>query len=157
MKTLLIIIAILIAGTGGYLVYDNFLRAPADFDFAELQGFDLPETDLYLSDLGQVELPTVELGDDLNISSLEVGFDDIGLQDDFGVPEVSIQDPAFNLTAPQISPTMPASSDPSAGEEAPGGWEPNEADCAAFAAAPDCSYVPAANQEMCLACKEAGF
>ncbi len=157
-KQLIILVATLVVGVGGYLVYDNF-KLPADPDFSDLRDLGLPELDLYFSELGRMELPEVDFGTTFDVSTPQVGFSDIGIPDDFGVPEVSIEDPTFSLTSPQITPSMPQAPTTSPSEEEPPDtWEPNASDCSRFAMAPSCAYIEnPEHRDMCEACKAAGF
>ncbi len=163
MKKIILIILILALVGGGYYF---FFRDTADFrDTAEevsmedeLLNYQVNfsrDKDLYFSSLLPAEFLEVDLDSELDSSLPDMGFESFGEMGDIAIPEFSISEPDFNISSPSIESSIPQM--PSSDEEAPTGWTPNASDCASFSMAPNCSYVPAENRDMCEACKEAGF
>ncbi len=159
MKKILIPLILILLGGGYYFFFYN--DVPEESLEEEMLGYRSGfsrEKDFYFSGLGIAEVPGVDFGTAFDVSTPRIGFDDIGIPDDFGVPEVSIQEPTFDITSPQITPSMPqAPTAPPSEEEPLDTWKPNASDCARFDMAPSCAHVDPEYQDMCEACEAAGF
>ncbi len=162
MKKIILIILILALIGGGYYFFSRDTVEEMSME-DELLNYQLnlsKEKDFYFSELGRMELPEVDFGTTFDVSTPQVGFGDIGIPDDFGVPEVSIKEPKFDITSPQITSSMPQAptTTPSEEEEPPDTWEPNASDCSRFDMAPSCAYIEdPEHRDMCEACEAAGF
>lgn len=162
-KTILIIftgLVILVAGT--YLWVGTDRPVSDELDFVGLLGDDSAEwdsVDLYFSDLGAAEIPEIDLADSLNVEAPDLGFSGLDLEGlgEVGIPEISQDLSVFEASFPELDLGGFEMGDDAGQQHSPAQWTPNSADCAPFTAAPDCSFVPEANRDMCQACREAGY
>ncbi len=127
-----------------------------DQELSELLGLadsldSLEPTDLYFSQLESIEFPQINLEDSLSLELDNLNIDmpkyELG---EVPVPEVSLDSSIFNSLSFDISNI----SFPQGGGS---GFSPNAQNCAVFAMAPSCSFVPADSRKMCEDCKNAGF
>jgi hypothetical protein len=161
MKKIILIILILALIGGGYYLFfrDTEEELSMEEELLDYQVSFSRDNDLYFSNLLPAEFIEVDLDSEFDSSLPGMGFESFGDMGDITIPEFSISEPTFNISSPSIGSSIPQmpSSGSSSGEEVPTGWTPNATDCAGFSMAPSCSYVPAANRDMCEACQEAGF
>ncbi len=158
-KIILILLLISLAGIGYYFFYHQGKTTEDDI-FSELLNFESllsSEKDFYFSPLERASFPEVNLGEDLDLSVSSLDFGGLEEMGSFDVPEVSAGETSFNFSFPEISISIPQGGSGGSKETPPSSWSPNASDCAKFSSAPSCSYVPAANRDMCEACKAAGF
>lgn len=156
-KIILILLLISLIGVGYYFFYSPKTTTEDDI-LSELLNFESllsSEKDLYFSSLEKASFPEINLGEDLDLSVSNLGFEGLGEIGSFNIPEISTEETNFNFSFPEMSISMPQGG--SSGSAPPSSWTPNASDCAPFSSAPSCSYVPQANRDMCEACKEAGF
>jgi hypothetical protein len=158
-KIILLLLLISLIGIGYYFFYYQEKTIEDDI-FSELLNFESllsSEKDLYFSPLEKASFPEIDLGEELDLSLSNLDFGGLEETGNFDVPEVSTGETNFNFSFPEISISVPQSESGGNKETPPSSWSPNASDCAGFASAPSCSYVPAANRDMCEACKAAGF
>lgn len=137
-KILTIIIVILIIAIG---VYFGFSKKPSLT--ADIGGIEIPEIKIpFESGLGELELSNF----DIDISLPANLFSNIFVDTDWSSGTVELQKPGVLVEPPSIKNEAP-----------PAGWEPDEATCAQFKAAPSCSFVPAQYRDLCEKCKAKGY
>ena len=156
MKNKIILISvIIIISLIGYFAYQNLINKELGFDF-----YFPGEIDLYFSDLNAAQIPELDLGDSLDFETPEVEIKGVESLGETPVPEISLNNSMFNFSFPLMNISMPKAGPSQSGQQAAppaGQWQPNPTDCASFSAAPNCSFVPPQNQDMCEQCKAAGY
>ncbi len=159
MKKIILIALIITLIGGGYYFFlrDTAEEVSMEDELLDYQVNFSREKDLYLSSLSQSEFPEVNLGEDFDSRSFSFGFDEFEEVGDFTTPEISTGEIDFDFSFPEMDITMSQPGSGETEETPPSSWTPNASDCAGFASAPSCSYVPPANRDMCEACKAAGF
>ncbi len=168
MKKIIIIFIVVAIALGAHLLFRE-KSSIEDDQIIEDFSFDLLGIDLRFSELDSVELPRIELNTGLEFEGLGINLEDTDTIESVS-PNVSFDTSIFNISFPQVNtsiPQMPTSPSPGSGtppspgpdEEgtSPSTWQPNSSDCSLFATAPNCSYVPEQNRDMCEQCKTAGF
>ncbi len=60
-KKIIILAIIIILGLGAYLLYSNLTKGPLSLFDDNSMSFEVPEVDLYFSDLSKSNLPEIEL------------------------------------------------------------------------------------------------
>ena len=146
-------IVVIVVVAGAYLLISNKSDNIANEDLSNVP--DIPDIDLSLSPLGVAELPSVDLGeqinlDDFNMDIPEINLDaeDISINDSSDV-DISFTDSDFsNMDFGSIGDGYGSGS---------GSSGVNKTNCSKFSSAPSCSYVPAQYQDLCNQCKSAGY
>ncbi len=160
-KNIIIIIAlIVVVGVGYYFFSERGQKTEEDFftELLEYQSVLSSDRDLIFSELEDYSLPEINMDLGFDLPKFEFsGAEELGL---VPVPEISFDHSLFNVSFPEMdfsSFVPPTGTSPETEDAPPATWTPNASDCAGFAAAPNCSYVPPANRDMCEQCKAAGF
>lgn len=156
---LIIIVLVILIAVGGYFGWEYYqdTQLAAEIDtIEELQGEDIPDIDLSESGLNEVQVLEIDLDTDIEqdtITDIELSVEDTTLD----APDAKVDTPPIpsmtDLNFDFSSISLGPSGETAVPSSATGSQGPDDATCAQFASAPDCSYVPAEHQDLCAQCK----
>lgn len=134
-----IITSIIVLAALGYGIY---------FGISKMTGYK------FRADIGGIETPVVSMSFESGLSELDLNNFDIGISlptdlfgnifvnTDLNGGEIDLQTPNVSIGIPSIQGGTP-----------PADWEPDEATCQQFNAAPSCLFVPSEYRDLCEKCK----
>jgi hypothetical protein len=154
-KFITIIIVLVIAVAGIYFGSSKFgeNKLKAKIEDIETPIIQMP----FDSGLGELKLSNFDIGIGLPsnlFNNISVDTDLIKGAIELSIPEIPVNIPSMpsGLTgAPNQENNQGGSATP------PADWEPDEAACAGFKAAPSCSFVPEEYRDLCEKCKTRGY
>jgi len=138
-----IITSIIVLIALGYGIYFGITHLGGYKFMADISGIETPEIQMpFESGLRELELSNFDIGVSLP-SNL---FGNVFVETDLGGRTVDLQAPGVSVGTPLIQSGVP-----------PADWEPDEAICNQFKAAPSCSFVPSQYRDLCEKCKAKGY
>ena len=134
---------------GGYFWWRGLERK--EFSLEKMP--EIPDVDLSFSPLEKADLPEINLDLPLDFSAFKMDLPDLSSES-----FIDIKNPDINFDISGLGSGISfGGASKAGGNVPPPNWEPDEATCNQFKAAPSCIFVPEQYRELCEECKAKGY